>query len=78
MRKQIFTALCLLATNTAAADPQRTAYVKALGGFGTLGSTGLTNPVGLDAKLDFDAGFGAGMAGGYDFRRLRLEGEYLY
>lgn len=77
MRKQIATTLCLLAATTAAADPQRGGYAKALGGLGTLGSTGLDSS-GQDAKLDFDAGFGAGIAGGFDFGRLRLEGEYLY
>ena len=53
-------------------------YVSATGGAGFLGGTDLDSGTLGNGDADFDAGFGAGGAVGYDFGAWRLEGEMMY
>lgn len=51
-------------------------YIRVIGGLGWLGDTDVTGAG--SGQVTYDPGFGAGLSGGYDFGRWRLETEYLY
>ena len=63
---------------TPGAAAERQAYVKALGGFGSLADADISSRTIGDGEVTFANGFNAGAAVGYEFGSWRVEGEVLY